>query len=470
MSKKSGKTIFILINRSFITRNILRSGTLELLKKAGHKIIVFFEAHEIPEYIRREFEDEQVTLHAFKIKKRSRIHRYFNRLKRYLIVTRNIRLNIRYYTKHETRLSSGIISRTKKSPIKIYIELGIAHILSRLTPFKHMFRWVERVLFPQHDYRIKNFFTILKPNLVFSTSMGGTFEYPFLKEARRREVKTISMTKSWDSITNEFAPMIPDYFVAQNEITKRYAIKLQHIPENKIFVMGIPQFDWYRKENVILTREQHLQKKGLDPNKALIFFGSEGLWALNDHRIGEKIAEWVRNNEFVKPCQLLVRPHFSNVKSNVFNSLRGKKNIVVDDYKIIDFMIDKWDLSVEETIDFVNSVAHCDVMVSVASSLSLDATCMDRPSITIGFDSEFVGGKDVTSEKLYSTDHMYWLMASGGVEKVDSYDALKRAINEALLQPGKRAEDRERIRKELCYRVDGASSKRLADVITKKLK
>ena len=465
--KKSGKTIFILINRSFLTRNILRSGTLELLKKAGHRIIIFFDAEKMPDYLRDEFEDDQVILYALRAGQRGRIHKRINIMKRYLIVTRNIKLNIRYYKdeKHETTLPSGIISRAEKSKVKIFFVLGIAHVLSRLPFLKSVFRWVEVALFPQHDKRIEGFFDTFNPDLIFSLSMGGTFEYVFFKEARRRKVTTLAMAKSWDNITNEYAPMIPDYFVAQNEITKTYAIKLQHMKEDNISLVGIPQFDWYRKEGVIVPREEYLLKKGFDPQKALIFFGSEGLWAINDYKIGEKIAQWIKDDEFIKPCQLLVRPHFSNVRSDVFNSLRSKKDVVVDDYRIVDFFIDKWDPSVEETIDFVNSVAHCDVMVSVASSLSLDAACLDRPAITIGFGGEYIEGKDVTTEKLYSTDHVHWLMSPGGVEKVDSYDELKTAINNYLRDPSINSEGRERMRERLCYKVDGKSSERLARAI-----
>ena len=53
--KRDPKTIFLLINRSFAIRNILRSGTLEGLKKSGHKIIVFFVEADVPQYLKTEF-------------------------------------------------------------------------------------------------------------------------------------------------------------------------------------------------------------------------------------------------------------------------------------------------------------------------------------------------------------------------------------------------------------------------------
>src|SRR3989338_11239533 len=92
---KEQKTIFITITRSFITRNILRSGTLDFLKKAGHNIVIFFDCKEIPEYIRNEFEDKQVKLVALRASV-SRVHRFFIRLDRYLVCSKTTKVFIYY--------------------------------------------------------------------------------------------------------------------------------------------------------------------------------------------------------------------------------------------------------------------------------------------------------------------------------------------------------------------------------------
>jgi len=464
--KKSVKTIFVLINRSFITRNILRSGTLELLKKAGHKIVVYFPAHTIPEYLRDEFEDNQVTLCALEIKKRSRLHRYFNRLKRYLVITNNTKLRIRYRGPRNTyRLKDGIVSKVGKPGWRIWIELAALYSLSRIPFFKSLFRFIERAGFPEHDEKIKEALSTFKPNLIFSTALGGTFEYPFFKEAHRRGITTMGMIKSWDNISNEYFPVIPDYFIAQNKTIQKKAHDIQKIKKENIFIIGMPQFDWYKRKDVLFPKEEYLRSKGLDPKRSLIFFGLEGVWAPNDHKIAEKIYTWIINNELAKPCQLLVRTHFSNVGKNVLEKFRNKPHVVVDDYKIVDFLTDKWDPSIEEIINFTNGITHSSVVISVASSLSLDAACADTPALTLGFGSEYIDGEDVTTKKLYSTDHVGMLMKPGGTTKVDSYDELKETINAYLLNPKLNTEGRENTREMLCYKVDGKASLRLVAAI-----
>ncbi|MAF59758.1 MAG: hypothetical protein QF858_03450 [Candidatus Pacebacteria bacterium] len=465
--EKRNKTIFILINRSFLIRNILRSGTLELLKKKRYNIVIFFAA-PVPQYLRDEFEDDQVKLHGFEVSRTGRLRRLFNKTKRYVIVTRNTKYSAKYIKLLENNglpNKERIISRKKKPTHRIYIELAIAYILSAIPPLKFFIRWGEPFFFPEHSKRLKDYFDTYKPDLIFSTSTGGTFEYPFIKEARRRSVKTLSIPKSWDNINNEFIPLVPDRLVVQNHASRKSAEDIQKIPRDRISVVGMPHFDWYKKKEILKSRKEHLESKGLDPDRALIFFGSEGIWAPNDHLIAEKLQESIEKDEFVKPCQLLVRPHYSNVREDVFKNLRGKSYVSVDSFRIVDFLIDKWDQSLDETIDFVNSVAHCDMMISIASSLSLDAAAMNKPSISPGFWGEYAGGKDVTGSKLYSTDHVHWLMSSGGVWKVDSYDELKKAINAYLENPKLHEEERKRTIEKLCYKLDGKASERLVEVI-----
>src|SRR3989338_3806996 len=59
------KTIFIVITRGFLIRNILRSGVLDYLKKTGCRIVIFFQVlkgEDIPQYLKEEFEDENVLI------------------------------------------------------------------------------------------------------------------------------------------------------------------------------------------------------------------------------------------------------------------------------------------------------------------------------------------------------------------------------------------------------------------------
>ena len=105
-------------------------------------------------------------------------------------------------------------------------------------------------------------------------------------------------------------------------------------------------------------------------------------------------------------------------------------------------------------------------MITVASTLVLDAAAYDKPSIGIAYGVLYnpKTGKDV-SEELYETDHFHAVMVTGAVDLVRTEKELVESINNALVNPEKKKNERENLLKNLCYRVDGNSSKRIVDVI-----
>lgn len=462
------KTVFIIISRSFLTRNILRSGTLEQLKKRGYRVVVFFQAKEVPAHLKEEFEDEQVSLHAFTSVPHW-LHRRVNILKRYILDTHISKLIVRYEMRKRIKLPSGLITSPPPPRIEVLAKLALIKVLSHLPFAGRLFRFIELQMFPQHNSLVTEHFDRYAPDAVLSTSLISGFDVLFLKEAKRRSIPSISMPKGWDNVTKEFYPVLPDWFASPNEVSASCAIALQNMPPSRVRTVGLPQFDWYARQGVRRTREEHLRAKGLDPARKVIFFGSEGAWSQNDWRIAEQLYEWVRADAFGVPTQLFVRPHYSDVQSSKFENLRGKPLVYVDDYPKVDFLADKWDPTIEETIDFTNSILHADVVINIASSLALDGAAADRPVVLIGYGCEFQGGEDVTVPKLYGSDHMRWLAEAGGSDRADSPEELKKIVTRALKDPAWRAEGRARLRSGLCYKADGKSSERLAALVSEVL-
>ena len=463
------KTVFITITRSFITRNILRCGVLDLLKKRGHTVFVFFPRKSIPDYLKQELEDNQVKLVAIPEVSSGKLYRLFLKINfSYLIFTKSTKKRALYFNENATTrfFSKEFLKKTKVVPWLRYAYLAVA---SHSKLLKRLYRFFELEFFPQESPAIQSYFDTHTPDVVFSTSFVSGFDTAFMKEAKRRGIPTISMPKSWDNIPLGYARFLPDYFIVPNEPSQHVAIHFQDIPKSKVHVVGIPQFDWYARKGFIRSREEHLKKKGLDPALPLIFFGSEGVFAGHDHEVGEMIYGWVERNELAKPCQMLVRAHFSNADQDIFRKLRGKPNVAIDSYRLTNFLGDKWDPSKEEMVDFINSLHHCDIMINAASTLTLDAACFDRPIINIGFGCVYEDGdkrkKDITSSACYTSDHFNWVLETNGTKKADSPDQLREQINKYLLNPQLESKERETLRHKLCYRLDGKSSERLVRVL-----
>jgi hypothetical protein len=447
------KTIFIIISRAFIIRNVLRSGGLDLMEKKGYRVIVFLSCPSVPDYLREEFAGRNIIIEASKNFTLSKIHKLFNLVTNYLLFTDSTKRYLKYGNQR-------LINRLR---IKTYLNLIFVWLISKSVSLKILMRWLEIKLFPEsYDY-IRELFDKYSPSLVFSTSVITGMDIIFMKEAKRRGIKTVSMPKGWDNITRNYYRYLPDYFIVQNEILKERTVNLQNFSPDKIFVTGFPQFDWYARKEIIRPKEEHFKKLGLDPNLSLIFFGSEGRWADKDYLVARKIYEWVKNNELIKPCQMLVRPHFSNVKDGLFLEFKNQEKIAVDEtYHISNYFIDNWDPTDEETIDLANTLYYSDILITIISTLNLDAVCYDKPSINIGYGCKFRHNQDITPW-LYTSDHSGWVLETKGVELVINEEELKNKINEYLINPDINKKEREVLRKKLCYKVDGHSSKRMVE-------
>lgn len=448
------KTLFITIPQALLIRNILRSGGYDLFKKRGYKLIIFIQCKAIPEYLQKEFANENTDLIAVGNFKIGKIHHAFILFTHFLIWSPTSRRYFRY----------GKQFINKPRWISLLYLLGV-RIFSCIRFFKPLVRWVEKTFFDEKNMEIEDYFKKYKPDLVFATSAVSKMDIIFMKAAKRRGIPTAGMPKSWDNLTRMYLRFPPDYFLVQNEYLKDRLIRWQDIPQDKIYVIGFPQFDWYRRPEIIRTREEHFKKIGLNPALPLIFFGSQGTWYDKDYQVVEQIYEWVKNDELVKPCQMLVRPHFNNVRKSPLQHFKGKPKVVYDEsYHISDVFVDNWDPLTPEIIDFVNNLYHCDVLVIVLSTLALDAACLDKPIINVLFGSKYRKGEDITPQMLY-TEHYSWILESKGTSLIYTLDELKNCVNQYLLDPNIKSKERAVLREKVCYKVDGKSSERMVAAI-----
>lgn len=457
------KTVFIIVTRGFIVRNILRTGVLDLLKKSGCHVVIFFPKYthsEVPKYLRDEFEDDQVTLKIVSEPKKKRvqqkIYKVFSKFSSQLVFT---------LTTWKYNLI-GKKSKMERGRIWSHIEKYAYTILSKIHILKSIARWAEQNLFRDEYYGI--YFNEYKPDVVFSTSIMSKLDIQFMKEAKRRGIKTVSMPKGWDNVAKLLYRVVPDVAVFHNEVMKKHAVSDQRMNEKKIVVTGFPQFDMYTDTSLFLSREEYCKKIGINPTSRILFFGSEGGWSPKDDAIVDILARFVKESQSTDtPIGLIVRPHYSDIKLNRYERFKNVPNVWVDDtITISDFFWDNWDPGLKETHLFMNALYHSDIVINIASTLALDGAALGKPVIGVGFGALYhpKTGKDITA-LVYESDHYQSVLATGAVDFVKNEEDLKRSIDDYIENPERKKEERKKLIDMLCYKIDGNSSKRIADVI-----
>lgn len=455
------KTVFIILTRGMMVRNILRSGTLAILQKK-YRVILFFPENEktaFPEYLREELTSESTLIEIVLRVNHSRIYRLFCALTKYLTPSASFFVYLRI----------GNVRNLAQPAWKQFLKGKFFALIGSIHWLKKLVRYVETRCFTTHEYA--HYFETYQPSVVFGTSIVSSIDIDFMKEARSRGIATLGMTKGWDLTTKMLYRFVPDRIAVLNEPMKQSIIDVQKIDGDRIDITGFPQFDAYTNPSLVIDRSTFLTSLGLDPKRKVIFFGSEGVWAPNDPNIAETLAMWI-NTPGMLPydCSLIIRPHYTDIKNQTFEFLRAQPNVYVDDkLNRVDFFLDNWDPRQDEVIHLANILKWSDMLVTVASTLTLDMVCFDKPIINVAYNALLHQGADVTV-RLYEMDHYQWVLNTQGVSLVYSDQELLTAINQYFADPTIKHGEREVLRASLCYRVDGQSSLRLANAIESMIK
>ena len=419
-------------------------------------VIVFYNpfGQPIPKYLTDEFTGPRVIVESASAPKYPLLKRKFYRIFCYLS-------DFLVYD-----YSNRLIRRVRNNDNVVWFQLKrlFLQLSSRLNFLKKFIRFIDQFFFTSHFYTF--LFDKYRPDIVFSTSIISSFDLEFLREARHRGLKTIAMPRGWDNVNTKLYRHAPDLLIVQNPEMRQQAIRIQNFPAARVKVTGFPQFDWYRRPNILLTREEFCRRTGLDPKRKIIFWGSSGRWTPVDGNIAQTIIAAVRSNKLIAPTNLIIRPHFSDLATRRFDHLADGKTVFVDkNYTPSNFFWDGWDPNVTETIMFTNTIYHADVIISLCSTLVLDVLCFDKPIINTAYKSFYdAHGHDV-SHLLYSPTVYAPVLAEKAVDLVKSETELITSLNHYLRTPDYKHDNRLRARDRMCYQIDGQASQRIVDAL-----
>lgn len=454
----SRKTIFITINRGILLRNFFRSGLLKkLLQNRNVYVVVLIpEHHKVlpPRELFEEFESDRVKIEIIKNKSLGRWERLFNtHIVSRMVFSDSTKFFLRFHVKEHRRANTFIYG----------LNWLIFKPISRLNFVKRLVRWMDRLLFKNYDYA--KYFDQYRPCLVFSTSVISHLDTDILKEAQRRGIKTVAMPRSWDNLDKYMVRVEPDLLLVQNKGLKKEALVYQGFRSAKIRLVGFPQFDIYNDKSVLYSREDYCRARNFQPEWPILFLGSEGRWSEGDQHIFEKII-LARDQGLIPPCNILVRPHFSSVKENRYEGLRKYQKVYIDDkFRRSDFFHDNWDPNYQDMVDFTNTLYHCSLLITYASTLALDAACFDKPTIGIRYGARFIKGKDMTYV-MYETNHYHWVLETGAVTLVNSDQELLDSINYHLENAYYKQAERRVLIDRLCLGADGQAIDRIIESLS----
>lgn len=444
------KTVFISILSGVEAKNILRTNILaRILLTPQVRVVLFLRSTERVAFYQKEFHHprllyEVVTQYPF-----HPLNAFFEAVKHHLVRTKTLNLHKR-------------LTFMDRQNVLVFVGSHLLNLLLANPLLRALSRCLDYHL--ARDAIFSSFFDRYHPDLVFLANLFEETEISFLREAKRRGVKTVGFINSWDKVTSKgFIRLLPDALIAPNLVVRDEAIHYDDVPVRKIFVSGVPQYDTYTTQEGIVPREAFFKRIKANSYKHLIVFGPMGRSLSNSDWEAIDMLREIVEEYFADRAELLVRfqPNDFGGDEEEFK----KRPWLRYDIPGVRFSAARgtdWDMGKDDLLHLKNTLYHCSLLISYASSLSIDAACFDKLVINIGF--EVKRGEPALKQpsRRFATEHYTKALRTGGVRLVHSKEELIDWIRRYLDDPALDREGRTRLVEQQCYRRDGKAGERMS--------
>lgn len=445
------KKIFITVSEGSIARNILRSFVLShLMLDPGLSIYLLIRPEKLALY-KREFSSDRVSVIPIEYRRKSFFDNLVSFLARNGIYTGTVLADQKTFS---------------RNLMIFFIKRVLVYLGGRSLQYHRLIRWLAGLR--RTPQAIEDVFERYQPDLLFATDVMNDLDLDLMLAAKRRKVKVVGMSRSWDNPTaGGLVQIIPETLVVWSPYLYRKMSTLQHIPQEQIKIVGIPHYDWYTKKDILLTREKFLEKSRLSPFKKVILFAGIGTFlAPHEAEVVQLLSQAISEGKIREDVQVIFRPHPSFATER--EKINALAHVVFDD-GVADYTssaLSSAEMDRGKILHLVNSLYHADLVITTASTMTIDAVFFDKPVICIAFDGK---SKEPYSHSVrrYYHDYTHYrdLSRTGGFKIAYTPLELIRHINDYLQNPKLDGEGREMIRKEFIWKLDGCSAKRLAETI-----
>lgn len=342
------------------------------------------------------------------------------------------------------------------APMKLLISrtLGRSNWIKRNTVPALFMRF-----FPERPFG--DCFERYKPDRVFIPHLYGWYDALLIEEAKRSNVPTIGMPAGWDHLDKYFLPLHVDTLLVPSEQVGRAALTYQAYHEDEMRVVGYPHFDFILDPQHIHTREKTLERLGFPKSAKYILYVSGSSYCPDEPDVIEAMLKWMDEGKFGIDVRLVIRPYLGGrSKDKAFDE--EKFNRFEKHPRVIFYRPDFWG-DIEAAIDFINIMRFADAVLAVYTTMVLEASVLDRPLVAVAFDGYRTRPFFRSIRRFEQFEHFQDVLKTGAMKTAYSFDELFAILDRYFKDPTYAASERQRLREDLCYKLDGKASERIVE-------
>ena len=234
-----------------------------------------------------------------------------------------------------------------------------------------------------------------QPNMVIASTPGWRLDRYLLREAAARGIPTTTAIVGWDNSSSyNLSGADMDWATCWSQLQKEELVLGSDWPEESVFIGGIPSYDGYFTKSWQMSREDYFKLHNLDPKRKLISYASSFITFSPNFQNIEMLARVVTEGNLAFPSQLLIRlhpshftdvPHFVEEADQARTLAAEHPHIHVVEPVALGGELGYY--SGEDMPEKASMVAHSDVMVTVYSTMAVEATLHNCPVVALCIDS-----------------------------------------------------------------------------------
>ena len=330
--------------------------------------------------------------------------------------------------------------------------------------------WVkaEESLFYRPNRLYIEYFKKMRPRLFFATNVNIPNEEIFISSAHSLDMPTIGFVHSWDNVHKGLRSR-PRSIAVWNRINQKEAIKLEGYAWKDISITGAPQFDPYFDKNNIWERAKFAKHFKLDPKRPIILFASLGNFVpeLDETCWMDTLLKEIKEKAIKGDPQIICRLHpWSRLE--YFRKYASNPDVRLS-------FVDKyipgltWYMDKEDVIEMANMLFHADAIITPGTTVTLEAAIFDKTPIVPVFHPYQPGrAKDYFDTWVFGK-HFGRIRRKKLVPIIYESKDFAPAVNKVLNDKSWYKDERERLVNDYVHFKDGSSTKRLAELIIKRV-
>ncbi len=318
-------------------------------------------------------------------------------------------------------------------------------------------------------------FVRYQPDLVVAASPGWRLDRYLLREAAARGVETATVIMGWDNSSSYSLPGAPiDWAVCWSQIQKEEMTLGADWQPERVHVGGIPSYDGYFRRQWLIPRDEYFRMHGLDPERKLISYASSFVSFSPNIQNVEALAALISSGQLAQPSQLLIRlhpthfsdvPRFAGERERIRALAREHPHVHVVEPVALGGEMGHY--SGEDMPEKSSMMAYSDVMVTVYSTMVVEASIHGTPVVSLCIDSPegWPGRFTLPLSQIGGwPTHLRFRQSGAGQEAVDQ-ESLRAAINRYLEQPGIDQDARDAFIARECTYTDGKAAKHTSEFL-----